>query len=257
MQNVGLNQPQAEIKIAKRNNNLRYADDTTLNGRKWRGTREPLDVGERGESQCWLKTQHSKNEDHGIHPITSWQIEGENMETVTDFIFLGSKITVDSDCSHKIKRGLLLRRKALTKRAHMCVCSCAQLCLTPCNPMDYSLPGSSLLDSITKNRDITLLTKVHKLKAIVFLIVTYWCENWTIKKTERWKIDTLELWCWRRPLRVSWTEEIKLVNPKGNQPWVFIGRTDAEVEAPILWPPDEKSQLIRKDSDARKDWRQK
>ena len=131
MQNVGLNESQAGTKIAKRNNNLRYAGDTTLNGRKWRGTRESLDMGEIGEWQFWLKTQPSKNEDHGIHPITSWQREGENMEAMTDFIFWGSKITVDSDCSHKTKTGLLLRRKALTKLACMCVCSVMSNSLPP------------------------------------------------------------------------------------------------------------------------------
>ena len=113
-------------------------------------------------------------------PITSWQIDGETMETVTDFIFLGSKITVDSDCSYKIKRGLLLGRKAMTN-----------------------------LDSILKSRDITLLTKVHLVKAMVFVcmytIVMYGCESWTIKKAECWGIDAFELWCWRRLLRVPGT----------------------------------------------------
>ena len=109
-------------------------------------------------------------------PITSWQIDGETMETVTDFIFLGSKITVNSDCSHEIKRHLLLGRKAVTN-----------------------------LDSILKSSDITLLSKVHLVKAIVFPIVIYGCESWTIKKTEGQRIDAFELWCWRRLLRVPWT----------------------------------------------------
>ena len=109
-------------------------------------------------------------------PIASWQIDGETMETVTDFIFLGSKITVNSDCSHEIKRHLLLGRKAVTN-----------------------------LGSILKSRDITLLSKVHLVKAIVFPIVMYGCESWTIKKTEGQRIDTFELWCWRRLLRVPWT----------------------------------------------------
>ena len=109
-------------------------------------------------------------------PITSWQIDGETMETVTDFIFLGSKITADGDCSHEIKRCLLLGRKAMTK-----------------------------LDSILKSRDITLLTKVHLVKAMVFPVVRYGCGSWTVKKAERQSIDAFELWCWRRLLRVPWT----------------------------------------------------
>ena len=109
-------------------------------------------------------------------PITSWQMDGEKMETVTDFIFLGSKITADGDCSHEIKRHLLLRRRAMTN-----------------------------LDSILKSRDITLLTKVHLVKAMVFPVVTYGCESWTIKKAERRRIDAFELWCRRRLLRVPWT----------------------------------------------------
>ena len=109
-------------------------------------------------------------------PITSWQMNGETMEIVTDFIFLGSKITADSDCSHEIKRRLLHGRKAMTN-----------------------------LDSILKSRDITLSTKVHLVKAIVFPVVMYGCESWTIKKAECRRIDAFELWCWRRLLRVPWT----------------------------------------------------
>ena len=112
-------------------------------------------------------------------PITSWQIDGETMETVTDFIFLGSKITADGDCSHEIKRCLLLGRKAMTN-----------------------------LDSILKSRDITLPTKVCLVKAMVFPVVMYGCENWTIKKAECQRIDVFELWCWRRLLRVLWNVSI-------------------------------------------------
>ena len=148
---------------------------------------------------------------------------------MTDFIFLDSKITADGDCSHEIKRHLLIGRKVMVN-----------------------------LDSIFKSRDITLPTKVHLVKAMVFPAVMYGCESWTIKKAERQRIDAFELWCWRRLLRVPWTaNEIKPVNPKGNQPWIFIGRTDAEAEAPILWPPDGKSWLIGKDPDAGRDSRQK
>ena len=109
------------------------------------------------------------------------------------------------------------------------------------------------LDSIFKIRDITLPTKVCLVKAMVFPGVMYGCESWTVKKAEHWRIDAFELWCWRRLLDCK---EIKLVDPKGNQAWMYFGRTDAEAETPILWPPDVKSQVIRKDPDAGKDWRQ-
>ena len=159
-------------------------------------------------------------------PITSWQIDGETVETVADFIFFGSKSTADSDCSHGIKRHLLLGRKVMTN-----------------------------LDSILKSRDITLSTKVRLVKAMVFPVVMYGCESWTIKKAECQKIDAFELWCWRRLLRVPWTAR-RSNHPKGDQPWVFIGRTDVEAETPVLWPPDEKSWLIWKDPVAGKDWGQ-
>ena len=123
-----------------------------------------------------LKFSIQKTEIMASGPITSWQINGETMETVTDFIFLGSKITADGDCSHEIKRHLLLGRKAMTN-----------------------------LDSILKSRDITLLTKVHIVKTMVFPIFMYGCESWTIKKAEHRRIDAFELWCWRRLLRVPWT----------------------------------------------------
>ena len=112
-------------------------------------------------------------------PITSWQIDGETMETVTDFIFLGSQITADGDCSHEMKRRLLFGRKVMTN-----------------------------LDSILKSRDITLPTKVHIVQAVVFLVVMYGCESWTTKKTEHPRTDAFELWCWRRLLRVLWTARI-------------------------------------------------
>ena len=121
-------------------------------------------------------------------PITSWQIDGETMKTVTDFILGDSKTTADGDCSHAITRHLLLGRKAMTN-----------------------------LDSILKSRDITSLTKVCLVKAMVFPVVMYRCESWTTKKAERQRIDAFALHCWRRLLRVPWTKEIKSVNPKGNQ----------------------------------------
>ena len=141
-------------------------------------------------------------------PITSWEIDGE---TVSDFILGGSKITADGDCSHEIKRRLLLGRKGMTN-----------------------------LDSILKSRDITLPTKVRLAKATVFPVVMYGCESWAIKKAEHLRIDAFKLWCWRGFLRVPWTARrsnqsiLKEISP------IFIGRTDAEAEAPILWPPDAK-----------------
>ena len=160
-------------------------------------------------------------------PITSWQIDGETNETVTDFIFGSSKIIADGDCSHEIKRCLLLGKKAMTN-----------------------------LDSILKYRDIILPTKVHLVKAMVFLLVMYGCESCTIKKAERRRTDAFQLWCWRRLESPLDCKEIQPVHPKGDQSWIFIGRTDAEAEAPIFWPPGAKSWLIRKDPDAGKGWGQ-
>ena len=145
-------------------------------GRKWRRTKKPHDESERGEWKSWLKAQHSEiiqKTFMASGPKTSWQIGGE---TVADFIFLGSKIIVDDDCSHEIKRRLLLGRKVMTN-----------------------------LDSILKSRDITLPTKVRLVKAMVFTVVMYGCENCTIKKAECWRTDAFELWCWRRLLKVPWT----------------------------------------------------
>ena len=141
-------------------------------------------------------------------PIISWQIDGE---TVADFIFLGSQITADGDCSHEIKRRLLLEKKVMSN-----------------------------LDSILKSRDITLPTKVRLVKAMVFPMVMYGCESWTIKKAECRRIDAFELWCWRSLFPLD-CKEIQPVHPKGHQSWVFIGRTNFEAETPILWPPDAKN----------------
>ena len=151
-------------------------------------------------------------------PITSWEIDRETVETVSDFILGGSKITADGDCSHEIKRCLLLGRKVMTN-----------------------------LDSILKTRDITLPTKVQLVKAVVFPVVICGCESWTVKKAERRRIDAFELWCWRRLLDCK---EIQPVHSKGDQSWVFIGRTDAKAETPILWSPHAKSWLIGKDPNA-------
>ena len=132
--------------------------------------------------------------------------------------FLGSKITADGDCSHEIKRHLILGRNIMTN-----------------------------LDSIFKNRDITLLKKVHSVKAMVFPVVIYGCESWTVKKAECRRTDSFELWYWRRLLKSPLDcKEIKPVHPEGNQSWIVIGRTGAETETLILWPPDAKNWLIWK-----------
>ena len=146
------------------------------------------------------------------------------MKIAKYFILGGSKITADGDCSHEINRPLLLGRKAMTK-----------------------------LYSILKSRDITLPINVCLVKAMVFPVVMYGCESWTIKKAECPRIDEFKLWCWRRLLDCK---EIQPVHPKGNQSWIFIRRTDPETEAPILCLLDVKNWLIGKDSDARKDWSQ-
>ena len=145
-------------------------------GRKQKGTKEPLEEGERGEWKRWQKCNIKKTKIMASGPITSWEIDGETVGTVSDFIFLGSKITADGDCSHEIKRHLLLGRKAMTN-----------------------------LESTLKSRDIILPTKVRLVKAMVFPVVMYGCESWTIKKAECWRLDAFELRCWRRLLRVPWT----------------------------------------------------
>ena len=168
---------QAGIKIAGRNiNNLRYADDTTLMTESKEKLKNLL-IREKEESKnVSLKLNIQKIKIMASGPITSWQIDGETVETVSDFILGGSKITAYGDCSHEIKRRLLLGRKVMTN-----------------------------LDNISKSRDITLPTKVCLVKAMVFPVVMYGCESWTIKKAERRRIDAFELWCWRRILRVPWT----------------------------------------------------
>ena len=164
-----------------------------------------------------LKVNIQKAKIMASSPITSWQIDGETKEAVTDFVLLGSKITADGDCSHEIKRCLLLGRKATTN-----------------------------LDRILKSKDITLLTKVHIVKAMIFPVVMYGCKCWTIKKATWQRIDAFDLWCWRQFLSLLDSKEIEPANPKGNQSWIFIGRTDAEAEAPKLWPPDAKNWLRKR-----------
>ena len=171
MRNAGLEEAQAVIKIARRNiNNLRYADDPTLMAECEEELKSLLMKVKEESEKVGLKPNIQKTKIMAFGPITSWEIDGE---TVSDFIFWGSKITVDGDCSHEIKSRLLLGRKVMTN-----------------------------LDSIFKSRDITLPTKVHLVKALVFPVVMYGCESWTVKKAECQRIDTFELWCWRRLLSV-------------------------------------------------------
>ena len=227
MGNAGLDEAQAGIKIARRNiNNLRYADDPTLKAESKEKLNSLLIKVTEESEKVDLKHNIQKTKIMASGPITSWQIDGETVETVIVFILEGSKITADGDCSHEIKRRSLLGIKIMSNQ-----------------------------DSILESRDITLPTKVRLVKPMVFPVVMYGCESnykesWAQKNWCFWTVvleKTLE-----SPLDCK---EIKPVHPKGNQSWIFIGRTDAEAETPILWPPDAKSWLIWKDSDAGKDWR--
>ena len=177
MWNARLDEAQAGIKIARKNiNNLRYKHDTTLMVESEEELKSFLMKVKEESEKAGLKLNIQKIKIMTSHPITSWQIDGGTMETVTEFIFLGSKITADGDCSHEIKRCLLLGRKVMTN-----------------------------LDRLLKSRDITLPTKVSLVKAMVFPAVMYGCESWTIKKAECQKIDAFELWYYRRLFRVPWT----------------------------------------------------
>ena len=177
MRNAGLEEAQARIKMAGRNiNNLRYADDTTLTAENEEELKSLLMKVKEENEKVGLKLNIQKTKIMASGPITSWVIDEETVETVSDFILGGSKIMADGDCSHEIKRCLLLGRKIMTK-----------------------------LDSILNSRDITLPTKVRLVKAMVFPVVMYGCESWTMRKAEHLKIDAFELWCWRRLLRVPWT----------------------------------------------------
>ena len=166
-----------EINIARRNsNNLRYADDTTFMAESEEELKSLFMKVKKESEKAGLKLNFQKRTIMASDCITSLQIDGEPMETLTDFTFLVSKVTADGDCSHEIKKRLLLGRKTTTN-----------------------------LDSVLKNRDITLPTKVYQVKAKVFPVVMYGCERWTLKKAESQRIDAFELWCWRRLSRVSWT----------------------------------------------------
>ena len=176
MRNARLDEAQVGIKIAGRNiHNLRYADGTTLMAESEEELKSPLMKVKEESEKTALKFNIQKTKIMVSSPITLWQIDGEIMETVTDFIFLGSKITADGDCSHEIKSYLLPGIKAMSNR-----------------------------DSILKSGDITLPIKVCLVKAMVFPVVMYGCESWTFKKVAHGRTDAFELWCWRRLLRATW-----------------------------------------------------
>ena len=177
MWNARLDKAQAGIKIAGRNiNNLRYANNTTLMAESEEELKSLLMKVKEESEKAGLKLNSQKTKVIASGPTTSWQIDWETMETVTDFILGDSKITADGDCSHEIKKHLFLGWKAMTK-----------------------------LDSILKSRDITSLMKVHLVKAMIFPVVLHWCERWDIKKAKDWRIDAFEMWCQRRLVRGPWT----------------------------------------------------
>ena len=227
MQNAGLDEAQARIKIAGRNiNNLRYADDPTLMGESEDEPKRLLMRKKKEREKAGLKLNIQKMKIMASGPITSWQIDGETMETVRDFIFLDSKITGDDDFSHEIKRCLLLTRKVISRQ------------------------------HIKKQRHY-FVNKSPSSQCSGFSSSHIWMWELDLKESQAPKT-----WCfWTGALEKTLEspldcKEIKPVNPKRNQSWIFIGRTDAEAETPILWPPDMKNWLIGKDPDAQKDWRQ-
>ena len=207
MRNAGLEETQAGTKIAGRNiKNLRYADDTTLMAESEEQLKSLLMKVKEESEKVGLKLNIQKMKIMVSGPITSWEIDGETVETVSDFIFLGSKITADGDCSHEIKRHLLLGRKVLTN-----------------------------LDRILKSRDITLPAKVHLVKAMVFPVIMYGCESWTVKKAECQRIDAFELWYWRRHLQVPWTSR------RSNKSILKEINSECSLEGLMLRPPHAKS----------------
>ena len=228
MWNARLDESHGEIKISRRNtNNLRYEEDMTLLTETKEKLKSLLMKVKEESDNAGLKLNIQKMQIMASSPITSRQIDGGKVEVVTDFFFLGSKITADDDCSHEIKKHLLLGRKAMAN-----------------------------LESILKSRDISLLKKVHLVKAMVFPAVNYRCE------LDHKEGGALKNCCFHTLVLEKTLEspldckEIKPVNPKESQPWLFIGRTDAAAEAPILRPPDTKSSLIRKGPNTGKAWRQ-
>ena len=194
MRNAGLEEAQVGIKISGRNiNNLSYADDTTIIAESEEELKTLLMKVKVESEKVGLKLNIQKMKITASGPITSWEIDGETVETVSDFILGGSKITADVDCSHEIKRRLLLGRKVMTN-----------------------------IDSILKSRDITLQTKVHLFKAVVFPVVMYGCWSWTVKKAECRRTVAFELWCWRRFLRVPWTARSNQSILKEISPWCSL-----------------------------------
>ena len=227
MRNAGLEEAQAGIKIARRKiNNLTYADDTTLMAESEEELKSLLMKVKEESENIGLKLNFQKTKITASGPITSWEIDEETVEAVSGFILLGSKITADGDCSHEIKRRLLLGRKVMTN-----------------------------LDSILKSRDIT--NKGPSGQGYGFSSGHVWV--WKLGCEESWAPKN---WCfWTVVLEKTLEspldcKEIQPVHPKGDQSWVFTGRTDAEAETPILWPPHMKSWFIRKDPDAGRDWGQ-
>ena len=214
MRNTGLEEAQAGIKIARRNiNDLRYADDTTLMAESEEELKSLLMKVKEESKKVGLKLNTQKTKIMASSPIISWEIDGETVETVSDFILGDSKITEDGDRSHEIKRFLLLGRKVMTN-----------------------------LDSIFKSRDITLSTKVHLVKAMVFPVVMYGCKSWTVKKAECQRIDTFELWCWKTLLRVPWIARRSNQSIlKETSPGCSLEVLMLRLKLPILWPPHEKS----------------
>ena len=204
------------------------------NGRKWKGTKELLDEGARRGWKSWLKTQHSENEDDGNQFHNFMVNRWEKVRIVTDFILLGSKITADGDCSHEIKRRLFLARKGMTN-----------------------------LDSVFKSRYITLLTKVCIVKAMVFPVVMYGCERWTIKKAERWRTDAFKLWCWRRLLRVPWTARsnqliLKDISPEYSLEALML-KLKLQYFGHLIWRSNslEKTLMLGKTDATRGSWWQR
>ena len=228
MRNAGLDETKAGIKIAGRNiNNLRHADDTTLMAESEEELKSLLMKVKEKSEKVGLKLNIQKTKIMASGPITSWQIDGETMETVTDFILGGSKFIADGDYSHEIKRRLLLGRKVMTH-----------------------------LESILKSRNITLPTKVHLVKAIVFPVVMCGCESWTIKKAERWRIEAFELWCWRKLLRVPWTAKrsnqstLKEISPEYSLEGL-MSKLKLQYFGHLMWRTDS----LENNPDAGKDWK--
>ena len=238
MRNAGMDEAQVGIKISGRNiKNLRYADDTTLMAESEEELNSLLMKVKEESEKVGLKLHVKKTKIMAPSSITSWQIDEETIEIVKDFILLGSKITGDGHYSHEIKRHLLLGKKAMTN-------------------IDSIFIYLFILDSIFKSRDI-IADKGQSSQSYGFSSSHVWM--WEFTHNESWMPKN---WCFRTVVLEKTLEspmdckKIKPVNPKWNQSWIFIGRTDAEAEAPILWPPDAKDRPFGKDPDARKDWRQ-